>query len=282
MYLFLSGISSMLSLLSFGALEMLAFCVTFLLFDVLRIRRRLMIRNIGIAFGDQYQPYERIVMARKAFNNFVQTLLETFISRRHPIAADVEVENSAILEEAIAGGEGVYFLLCHMGNWEAMGSFMSRRYRPSHTAMKKIKSKGLNRYIDEMRVRNEMHAIKKSCKGDAVRQMNEILDRGELVGFVMDQARCGEPRLPFFSQDARTNTSLAAIWNKRPAPIIPAYFYRRGFGRHTLVINPPLTLHKSDDLKSDIILNTTLFNGEVEKIVRERPEHYFWFHNRWK
>jgi KDO2-lipid IV(A) lauroyltransferase len=282
MYLVLSGIGTMLSLLSFRALEFLSLMMTILFFDVFRIRRRLMLKNISIAFDNEYKSCEKIRMARKACHNFIQSMLEAIVSRRHAIDADVVVENSEILEEAIALEGGVYFLLCHMGNWEAMGSFMSRRYRPSHTAMKTIGSKGVNRYVEEMRSRNDMHWIKRAKKGDAVRQMNEILDRGELVGFVMDQARCGEPRLPFFNADAKTNTSLAAIWNKRPAPVIPAYFYRRGFGRHTLVINPPLQLKRSEDLSADILENSTLFNSEVEKIVRQRPEHYFWFHNRWK
>lgn len=282
MYLFLSGIGTMLSLLPFRVLTFLSMITTVVFFDVLRVRRRLMLKNISIAFGDQYQRKERVRLARKACHNFIQSMLEAIVCRRHAIDADVVVENSEILKEAIAREEGVYFLLCHMGNWEAMGSFVSRRYRPSHTAMKKIGSKGVNRYVEDMRKRNDMHWIKRACKGDAVRQMNEILDRGELVGFVMDQARCGEPRLPFFNKDAKTNTSLAAIWIKRPAPVIPAYFYRRGFGRHTLVINPPLNLRKTDDLSTDILHNSILFNQEVEKIVRERPEHYFWFHNRWK
>lgn len=282
MYFFLRGFGAMLSILPFRALELLSIAISVLFFDIFRLRRRLMLKNISIAFGDAYTSEEKVRIARMACHNFVQSMLEALVSRHHTIDADVTVENSEIMEQAIARGEGVYLLLCHMGNWEAMGSFMSHRYRPAHAAMKKVGSKGVNRYVEEMRARNEMHWIKRTKKGDAMRQMREILDRGDLVGFVMDQARSGEPRLPFFNADAKTNTSLAAIWNKRSAPVVPAYFYRRAFGKHTLVIHPALTLQRSEDLAGDILHNSTLFNREVEKIVREHPEHYFWFHNRWK
>lgn len=282
MYLLLSGIAKMLGLLSFAALERLAAAVTFLFFDIFRVRRKLMLRNLSIAFGDDYSPSQRVTIARHAFANFIQSMFESFICRKYAIDADVQVENAEILEAEMAKEEGVYFLLCHMGNWEAMGAFVSHRFRPSYTAMKKIGSKGINRYVENMREKNDMHWIKREKKGDAVRQMKEILGRGECVGFVMDQARPGEPRLPFFSKDAKTNTSLAAIWQKHPAPIVPAYFYRRAFGKHTLVINPPLTLRVSDNPQADILENSKLFNSEVEKIVRQKPEHYFWFHNRWK
>ena len=72
------------------------------------------------------------------------------------------------------------------------------------------------------------------------------------------------------------------ICQKRPAPIVPAYFYRRAFSCHTLVVQPELTMQVTADSKEDIRQNSLLFNSEVEKIVRQKPEHYFWFHNRWK
>lgn len=282
MYLLLSGIAKMLGLLSFATLERLAAVVTFLFFDIFRVRRKLILRNLSIAFGDDYSASQKVTIGRHAFSNFIQSIFESFICRKYAIDADVQVEHGEILETEMAKEQGVYFLLCHMGNWEAMGAFVSHRFRPSYTATKKIGSKGINRYVEDMRVNNDMHCIKREKKGDGVRQMKEILGRGEFVGFVMDQARPGEPRLPFFSRDAKTNTSLAAIWQKNPAPIIPAYFYRRAFGKHTLVFNPPLTLQVSDDPTVDILENSKLFNLEVEKIVRHKPEHYFWFHNRWK
>jgi len=42
----------------------------------------------------------------------------------------------------------------------------------------------------------------------------------------MPQARPGEPRLPFFNKPAKTNTSLAAFWQRYPAPIVPGYCRR--------------------------------------------------------
>ncbi|RZA16002.1 MAG: hypothetical protein EOP10_25370, partial [Proteobacteria bacterium] len=102
MYLVLSGIGTMLSLLSFRALEFLSLLMTVLFFDIFRVRRRLMLKNISIAFHDEYKSCEKIRMARKACQNFIQSMLEAIISRRHAIDADVVVENSQILEDAIA------------------------------------------------------------------------------------------------------------------------------------------------------------------------------------
>ncbi|RZA10323.1 MAG: hypothetical protein EOP10_34985, partial [Proteobacteria bacterium] len=92
----------------------------------------------------------------------------------------------------------------------------------------------------------------------------------------------GEPRLPFFSKPAKTNTSLAAIWGRRPSPVIVACMVRKEFGKHVLTISPCEGLRVSDKPDEDVLYNAELFNRVVEANVRLHPEHYFWFHNRWK
>ncbi len=59
MYLLMSGIAKMLELLSFNVLERLAGALTFLFFDIFRIRRKLMLRNLSIAFGESYTARQR-------------------------------------------------------------------------------------------------------------------------------------------------------------------------------------------------------------------------------
>ncbi|MCX6128205.1 MAG: lysophospholipid acyltransferase family protein, partial [Proteobacteria bacterium] len=117
---------------------------------------------------------------------------------------------------------------------------------------------------------------------DGMKGIREVLDRGEIVGFVIDQARPGEPRLPFFGTPAQTNTSFAAIWHRRQAPIVPGYMHRTAFGEHVLEFEKPLHLDVSKDRANDILQHSELFNTVVERAVRKYPEHYFWLHNRWK
>lgn len=282
MYAILKVFAFLLALLPTPLLDGLTRLLTFILFDILRLRRGMMIKNLGIAFGDQYSPAEKTRIARAAFRNFLQTIFETFISHRFPIDAKVSVENREVIDEALAEDKGVFILCMHMGNWEAMGAAVTHQIRPSYAAMKKVGSPGVNRFVEELREKNGLHWIKRKVKGDAYRQMIEILGRKEIVGLVMDQARPGEPRLPFFSQDAKTNTSMAAIWQKQKAPIVVSYIVRKKFGEHSLKFGPRIHPVDTNDLKADVIRNSILFNQAVEEAVRQYPEHYFWFHNRWK
>ncbi len=282
MYAFTKALAGLLSQLSFASLERMAQVLAWVMFDLCRFRRRLMLQNLDYAFPDRYTKQQKIAIARASYSHFLQTIFEVLIFKKHRIDANVEVMGGEFLTKALAEENGVYILAGHMGNWEAMASVVSKRFRPTYTVVKKVGSTGLNRFVEEHRMANSIYWITRKKKGDAVKQMVSILQKGNIVGFIMDQARPGEPRLPFFSQAAKTNTSLAAIWQKHPAPIITAYMYRKSFGHHVLTIRAPLQMQVTDDKAADILDNSAYFNRQIEVNVSAHPEHYFWFHNRWK
>jgi KDO2-lipid IV(A) lauroyltransferase len=283
MYGFTKAVANLLSKLSFQSLEKLAHFLTFIFFDILRFRRALMLKNLDIAFPDKYTRGEKVKIARASFSHFLQTIFEVLISEKHPIDADVEVIGGEHLTKALADEKGAFILAFHMGNWEAMGAVITKRFRPAYTVVKKVGGDGLNKFVEERRLANGLYWIGREKTGDAVRQMFKILKDGKIVGFIMDQARPGEPRLPFFSKDAKTNTSLAAIWARRTtSPVMSVCIYRKAFGKHVLTLKGPLELRVSDDPAADILHNSLIFNREVEANVRLHPEQYFWFHNRWK
>jgi KDO2-lipid IV(A) lauroyltransferase len=281
-YRFAVLVAWFVSLFSFRALERFANIATWVFFDVCRFRRSLMLKNLDIAFPSEYTRAEKIGIARRSFSHFLQTILEVLISKKHPIEKDVEVVGSAHLDEALAKGQGCYIVAFHMGNWEAMGATITRRFRPAYTAVKKVGSSGLNRYVEERREQNGLYWLPRTSPGAAVKKMFQVLKEGNIVGFIMDQARPGEPRLPFFSKSAKTNTSLAAIWLKRPAPVLVACITRKAFGSHRLEFQPALELSDTGEREADVLANSLVFNQAVERNVRLHPEQYFWFHNRWK
>lgn len=282
MYVFAKFIAALLSKFSFSALERMANIATWVFFDIFRFRRRLMLQNLDIAFPKEYSREEKVVIARKSFSHFLQTILEVMISAKHPIDHDVEVIGGDYLNEALAEGQGAYLVAFHMGNWEAMGATITRRFRPSYTAVKKVGSDGLNRFVEERREANGLYWLPRTSPGSAVKKMFQVLKEGNIVGFIVDQARPGEPRLPFFTKTAKTNTSLAAIWLKKPAPVLTICMNRKTFGSHQLTVYPALNLQNTGDKDADILANSLLFNQAVETSVRLHPEQYFWFHNRWK
>jgi KDO2-lipid IV(A) lauroyltransferase len=136
-----------------------------------------------------------------------------------------------------------------------------------------------------MRRRNGFLDIQRTGKGDGVRAILKRLAAGEMIGFVLDQSRPGEPRLPFFGKPASTNTGLAALWLRRPAPVVPCWIERVGFGQHRLHVLPALEMKPSGSAKQngiEIMETSRFFNTVLESMIAQRPEQYLWMHRRWK
>ncbi len=282
MYLLLKSFAATISLLPARAIEQFAGFLARLTFDTLRLRRALVLKNLNIALGDVYTKEELVEIGRTSYKNFLLTIFEFFRSQKHNISAHFEIKGEEHIQKALSKNQGVYVLCFHLGNWEAMGSYITRNIAPAHVLVKKVGGGGVNRFVEELREHNNFLWVKRRKKGDGFRGIREVLDKGEIVGFVMDQSRPGEPRLPFFGVPAKTNTSMAAIWKRRQAPIVTAYVHRKALGHHILEFCPELELPASNSNENDIIEHSTIFNKEVEKAVRKYPEHYFWLHNRWK
>lgn len=281
MYWILRGVAAVLGRLSVGATDAFATFIAWLVFDVTRLRRGLILRNLGIAFPDMPED-ERRRVGRASVKNFALTALEFFRSLHVDIAAKVTFRNEQHLRAALAQGRGVYVLCFHIGNWEAMGGAITRTFAPAYVLVKKVGSDSVDRFVSELRKQNGFLTIVRRKKGDGYRAIKEALGRGEIIGFVMDQARPGEPKLPFFGKPAKTNTSFAAIWRRDPAPIVPGFAIRTAVGEHVVDFLPEVIPTVTDNAEADILRHSAEFNKVVEDVIRRQPDQYFWMHNRWK
>jgi KDO2-lipid IV(A) lauroyltransferase len=282
-YFLFKFISSVLSMLPLSVLSIFAHFLAFLSFSLFRVRRRIILKNLERALGESHTVSERERIGYRSVYHFAMTILELLAAGNGRLAEQCQFVDQHNLDRALAKGRGVYVLCIHIGNWEAMGSAMSRRIRPTWVIVKKVGGPGLDRLVTELRQRNGFQPMVRRRRGDAYRGILEALSRGEIIGFAFDQARPGERELPLFGVPAQTNTSLAAIHLRHPAPILAAYAHRIAPGQHRIEFLPELdTLPLLDNDRETIDARTLLFNKVIEDIIRKHPEQYFWMHNRWK
>ncbi len=262
--------------------EHLARGMAWIFFDLLRLRRNLMLGNLAIAFPEM-SAATRIQAARTSVYHVFLTMIEFLASPHRNISKDVTVKNPDYVRDVLARGQGMYAVVTHLGNWEAFGSGITRLVVPTHVIVKKVGGPAMNRMVETLRAHNDFLTIKRQKKGDAFAAIRQTLAANCAVAFVMDQSRPGEPKLPFFGVPAKTNTSLAAIWRKCPAPLIPAMIHRiPGTRRMEIEFLPEIKLETTADEAADILRQSTIFNEVVESIVRRHPDQYFWMHARWK
>jgi KDO2-lipid IV(A) lauroyltransferase len=86
----------------------------------------------------------------------------------------------------------------------------------------------------------------------------------------------------FFGEWACTNKGLAILARKTGAPVVPVFLVRKAEGGYRLVFEPEVALPRSGDKIKDIEESTAIFTRIIERYVRQHPDHWLWFHKRWK
>jgi KDO2-lipid IV(A) lauroyltransferase len=105
-----------------------------------------------------------------------------------------------------------------------------------------------------------------------------------VVGILIDQRAKRSEGIwaDFFGRKAPTTPGLAVLAMKTGAPVLPVFMVRDGFQTHHLIVQQPLKLIHTGDIKRDVEANTQLFNHTLESIIREYPDQWFWVHRRWE
>jgi len=257
-------------------------------FDVLGIRRKIVLKNLKIAFPE-WSAAKRRGCGRRSFELFLLNMIEFLRSGFFGVWPKAKIENLDLLEKvhenALAEGRTSMGIVFHMSNWEALGPILSRHGYKNTTISKSAGSGFGDRFLTFMRERNGMESMLiNSARGGVYRKILGAISEGKLVGFPMDQHRYGAPYIKFFGKPAATNDSLAAIQKKQNLPLLLCYPVRTGLGRGKLVFEPfEYPVSSESDSKGDSTQKLLLaVNQSIESVIRKYPEQYFWLHNRWK
>jgi KDO2-lipid IV(A) lauroyltransferase len=105
------------------------------------------------------------------------------------------------------------------------------------------------------------------------------LHKGGFVGIMPDvyDYEAGTIFVPFFGRLAFAMTGTAFLALKYDATVLPMYCHRIARGRFELVIDPPITLHRSGQMEEDIYWTTAAVFRNVEAHLRERPEQWMYW-----
>lgn len=108
------------------------------------------------------------------------------------------------------------------------------------------------------------------------------LEHGGGVGVLVDQKFRKGLKTTFFGRPVRTNPLLGKLVRQFNAEVYPARCIRLPDNRYRLEIEPKIELPRDEKGNLDVQATAQILNDKVESWVREYPDQWLWYHDRWK
>lgn len=107
------------------------------------------------------------------------------------------------------------------------------------------------------------------------------LEAGAGVGVLVDQKFRKGLKTTFFGQEVKTNPLLPKLVRQFECEVYPARCIRLPGNRYRLEIEPRMEMPRDEKGNLDLPATAQMLNDKVEGWVRENPEQWLWYHDRW-
>jgi KDO2-lipid IV(A) lauroyltransferase len=243
--------------------------------------------NLRHAFPELGQS-EREALVRSTYEHFMAMLVEVIRLPRSLRPANVEHyfhwADPRDLGRMLAwqrSGRPVLLLTGHFGNWEVLSYMFGMCGCRGGIVARRLDNPYLERLLGQLRRKTGLTLLDKNRD---YQRMLDILERGGGLGMVGDQD--AGPRglfVDFLGRPASTFKSIAVLCLRYRAPILVLGAARVGHPlRYVIYLEDtilPEDYHDHPDATQAI---TQRYTQALERLIRRRPDQYFWLHRRWK
>ena len=279
----LNGGTRALACLGFNGLGHLGNGLGTLIWYALPKRRDLAIGNI-VRHLDMPKDRARS-LAQQSFRHSARSFVEILLTDRFGMDSPrLRIAEPDLWQALQQSSRPIVAATAHMGAWELLASLLGQIYeppRPRMVVVRRYPDPAVQAFITARREAGGAEMVGHRTVASAVLR---ALRQNGIVAFLVDHnaLRSEALFLPFLGEEAAVNMGPALLAVRAQALIWPIFLLREE-GEYVVHQQPPLdtaTLEGSREEK--VRAAAHFYTRAVENIVRERPEQWFWMHNRWK
>lgn len=255
------------------------------MYTLFRHRRRIMLRNMEMAFGSERTPEEIAALGRACMRHLGRSLAEFLLLPAQPdgwLDQVYDIVGRENLDAALARGKGVLLAGGHLGNWELGGVRLASAGYPVTVIAREMDDPRLETWVHDIRSRFGLAVVGR----DDTRKVLRCLRRNEPVGILADLNTSPGPNavtVRFLGQEALSPNGTARLAVKTGAPIVPALFYRKTDGRHVAELRPMILADPdAADSQAEVLRLTQAITDHLEAAIRRHPEQWMWLNDRWR
>ena len=236
--------------------------------------RRAVRANLGHVCGPDHPRLGALV--RQVFRHAAANYYDTF---RIPRLRRADLEHLVVargwehLDAALAGGRGAIIVGAHLSSLALAAQVIAARGYPVTGVAEPVQPERLFRLLARHRAGFGLRVL--PIGPGLARTLLETLERNEIVGLISDRVvgRSGVC-VRFFDAEARLPDGPALLALRSGAPLLPAVATRRPDGRFDGVIEPPIPIERTGDLRADRARITRQIAERLEYHIRRHPEQW--------
>lgn len=259
-------------------------------YHLARKERRVALANLALALGEGVPEPERRRIARRSFQSFARTALESLASERlarDGLARRFEFETGSLerLRELAGRGKGVLALTFHFGNWEWLSLAWGMAGFPLLGVSQPIKNPWVEERFRRHRERCGHRLIHRAHGARTAAALYRELRKGGIVGLLVDlnsSLEEGGRFFDFFGVPALTTRVVGFLAMRTGAPVVCTAAWPGEGGRYRAVIGPEIAYDPKADPEAEADRITRAWLAECERVIRRRPGSWMWSYKRWK
>lgn len=240
--------------------------------------------NLDFAYEGQLSEEERERIVKTCFKNLVHNVarfVRFFEVSQEKLLESIVFRNQQIVENALKEGRKIVFVSAHFGYWEIASLAAAARFLPCTVVGRPLEVEKLNTLLTQSR---ERYGVTMIGRKGALKSLIQALKRGQSIGLLVDQntAENEGVLVDFFGKKARHAHTAGILARKFDATIIGIYCTIKEDETFEVHFHGPIETPKTNDADRDVFESVQAQAAMTEKVIRENPSQWFWFHRRWK
>ena len=196
----------------------------------------------------------------------------------------VQIIGAEHVKAALPNGGAAMFLSGHFSNWELMMLGIQRLAGKTGSLYRRANNPYMEAWVISQRSAFMPVQIPKGSDGAKV--MIKLLKDGTSLGVLVDQKLGRGDPIDFFGRATKAPSASIKLARRFGIPIIPTVIRRREDGPDKVHFVqhffPAIEVPKTDNMQHDIDTAMRQVYDHLEQWIGERPEEWFWQHDRWK
>ncbi len=256
--------------------------IYFLLFRVIKYRRKVILENLTKAFPEK-TPSEVKLILSDCYQNIADILVEEFkmifLTERN-FKKRFKVDNPELIERYHSLNRGVIVITGHYCHYEWAASAIAGCSKADTIAIyRPLKNPYFDRFIFKIRL---IIPYKLTPDYNTFKVLKKYQNEAFTLNLIADQSPPKDGKgavwVTFFGRKTLTYQGAEMIAKKWNAVVVFAHVRREKRGYYTMTFDLVCDEPEST-LDGDI---TQMHSSKLETLIREKPGNWLWSHKRWK